>query len=85
MLQSQGLSFRHQALTQYHKRLNYKTKNKENIENEDLELAEMHQKLLEFQDSLSKSRDSLLDLIKELPEDWRVVQISVNDTHSDSR
>lgn len=85
MLQSQGLSFRHQALTQYQKRLSYKSKNKENEDSEDSELAEMHQKLLEFQDTLSKSSESLLELIKELPDDWRVVQLSVNDTHSDSR
>ena len=82
MLQSQGLSFRHQALNQYYKRLRDKAKNKEN---QDLEEEEMHKKILEFQESLSKNSESLLELIKELPDDWRVIQLSVNDLYSDSR
>ena len=86
MLQSQGLSFRHQALNQYYKRLEIQKSSKNSEKNnQDTDLTEMHQKLLEFQDSLSKNSESVLELIKELPDDWRVIQLSVNDLHSDSR
>ena len=86
MLQSQGLSFRHQALNQYYKRLEIQKSSKNSEKNnQDNDLTEMHQKLLEFQDSLSKNSESVLELIKELPDDWRVIQLSVNDLHSDSR
>ena len=86
MLQSQGLSFRHQALNQYYKRLEIQKSSKNSEKNnQDNDLTEMHQKLLEFQDSLSKNSESVIELIKELPDDWRVIQLSVNDLHSDSR
>ena len=75
MLQSQGLSFRHQALNQYSKRL---------LNDEDNELELMHRSLLEFQ-SLSKSNTKVKEIIKEFPSDWRIVQLSVNDIYSDSR
>ena len=76
-----GLAFRQQAINQYHKRLRDLEKNNEN--NDGIDLSEMNQKLSEFQNS--HSSDRLLQLIKELPNDWRVVQLSVNDLYSDSR
>ena len=75
LLQSQALSFRHQALNQYLKKL-------QNDEND--ELASMHEIILKFQ-TLAKSHQQIQDMMKNLPSDWTIVQISVNDNFSDSR
>ncbi len=74
-LQSQALGFRHQALNQYCKRL---------LQDENDELASMHQSILEFQTG-SKSNSQVMQLIRGLPKDWRVVQLTVDDSHGHAR
>ncbi len=100
-LQSQALSFRHQALTQFQKRSLLKVnqtiakavKNesddmfddpsdpKGGVEDED----EVALKLLAFQTSCREGNGQLLDLIRDLPDHWRVVQITIDDESGASR
>ena len=75
LLQSQALTFRHQSIAQYSSRLD---------KDESDEAAKENLNILSFQSSLS-NHQHLRQMIQELPPDWRIVQISVDDEFSDSR
>jgi hypothetical protein len=79
MLQSQALSFRHQAITQYYKRIATAMKDNENDE-----LSQMQKSLLAFQ-TTSESSEQIQHMVQSLPSTWRVVQITINDDQSVSR
>lgn len=74
MLESQGLTFRHQALLQYQRRL------KSDDETESDSLLKMQHDLLDF-----SSNTKIEEVIQTLPKTWRVVQINIDDNQSRSR
>ena len=69
LLQSQALSVRHQALHEYTKRY---------LSDETNEVAEMQHSTMAFYTE-NKENKHVLDLIKKLPKDWNIVQLSIND------
>ena len=75
LLQSQALTFRHHSIGQYCSRLD---KDKTD------EAAKDNLNILSFTNSLSDTRQ-LRQIIQDLPSDWRIIQISVDDEFSDSR
>ena len=75
LLQSQALALRHQTLHQYFKRLQ---------NNESDKLTEMQQSVLSFTNE-SNDNKKLLEKIQHLPKHWRIVQLSVDDQHMESR